>query len=126
MATFAGSKGFKANGRPVFVLQNLHERVHISPPIINVAVPLPQHSPMFGQRPLVQIVCNPCDSTIFKVSEKWSLPPSFIFNQSGFFTCSIYIVNYDFRKYKTKISLRMFPTKIVRVKKSSIYTIIDR
>src|SRR6056297_3232087 len=56
-------------GFPVFTPQNLHERVQISPKIINVAVPLFQHSPMFGHVPLVQMVCNLYFSTIFLTLE---------------------------------------------------------
>ena len=55
-ATLTGSLLSSGRGFPVHVLQNLHERVHMAPPIINVAVPLPQHSPILGQRPLLQIV----------------------------------------------------------------------
>jgi hypothetical protein len=89
-ATSDGSLGFSGNGFPVFVLQNLHERVQMSPPIINVAVPRPQHSPILGHLPLEQIVCKQCDSTIFRVCENLSFPPNFIFSQSGFFICSMF------------------------------------
>ena len=47
----------------VATAQKEQERVQILPKIINVAVPAPQHSPMFGQFPLSQIVCNLCVST---------------------------------------------------------------
>lgn len=53
-ATWVGSSGSNGRGRPVCVLQNLQERVQISPPIIKVAVPFPQHSPILGHRPLLQ------------------------------------------------------------------------
>jgi hypothetical protein len=92
LATFAGSSGFKANGFPVSVLQNLHQRVQISPPIMKVAVPLPQHSPMFGHLPLVHMVCKPCDSTIRLVWVKVSFPPKRILSQSGFFICSAIVL----------------------------------
>ena len=46
------------SGLPVCVLQNLQQRVQMSPPIMKVAVPLPQHSPILGQRPLLQMVCR--------------------------------------------------------------------
>src|SRR3712207_2698082 len=75
-------------GRPVCVLQNLQLRVQISPPIMNVAVPFPQHSPMFGQRPLLHIVCRQCESTIFFVSVYRSLLPMLIFSHSGLRTLS--------------------------------------
>src|SRR5690606_34736021 len=45
-----------AKGGPVATAQKEQERVQIFPSIINVAVPAPQHSPMFGQFPLSQIV----------------------------------------------------------------------
>ena len=63
-ATLSGSCKSTANGRPVATLQNPQERVQIFPRIINVAVPAPQHSPMFGQFPLSQMVCNLCLETI--------------------------------------------------------------
>ena len=44
--------------RPVFTPQKPHERVQIFPKIINVAVPSPQHSPILGQLPDVQMVFN--------------------------------------------------------------------
>ena len=34
--------------------------MQVSPRILNVAVPRPQHSPMFGQRASSQIVCRLC------------------------------------------------------------------
>ena len=55
-ANLRGSSGSGGSGRPVMVLQNLQERVQISPNIIKVAVPLFQHSLIFGQRPLEQMV----------------------------------------------------------------------
>ncbi len=45
-------------GLPVFTEQNLQARVQISPKIMNVAVPLPQHSDILGHLPLTQIVCS--------------------------------------------------------------------
>src|SRR5690554_7426651 len=55
-ATFSGSSHSTVSGRPVFTPQKPHERVQILPKIIKVAVPSPQHSPIFGQLPEVQIV----------------------------------------------------------------------
>ena len=55
-ATFSGSSQSKLSGRPVFTPQNPQERVQIFPKIIKVAVPSPQHSPILGQLPEVQIV----------------------------------------------------------------------
>ena len=67
-ATWAGSSGSRGAGLPVCVLQNLQLRVQMFPPIKKVAVPLPQHSPRFGHRPLLQMVCRRCESTMRFVS----------------------------------------------------------
>ena len=56
LATFSGSSQSTVSGRPVLTPQNPQDRVHTFPKIINVAVPSPQHSPMLGQLPDVQIV----------------------------------------------------------------------
>ncbi len=45
----SGSLGSSGFGRPVLTLQNLQRRVHLSPMIMKVAVPLLQHSPRLGQ-----------------------------------------------------------------------------
>jgi hypothetical protein len=42
-------------GLPV-LHRKIHKNVHTFPNIIKVAVPSPQHSPMFGQLPEVQII----------------------------------------------------------------------
>ena len=55
-ATRPGSNGSASNGRPVATLQKPQLRVQMLPRIMNVAVPSPQHSPMFGQCPLSQMV----------------------------------------------------------------------
>lgn len=81
-----GSSGSNGRGRPVCVLQNLQERVQISPPIIKVAVPFPQHSPILGHRPLLQMVCSLWESTICLVSVYRAFAPMFILSQSGFLT----------------------------------------
>src|SRR6056300_18154 len=62
-ATFSGSAQSTVSGRPVCTPQNPHDRVQIFPKIIKVAVPSPQHSPMFGQLPEVQMVCSSYLST---------------------------------------------------------------
>src|SRR5690554_5534497 len=70
-ATFSGSSQSSVSGRPVFTPQKPQERVHTLPKIIKVAVPSPQHSPMLGQLPEVQMVCrlylstNPLSSVYF-------------------------------------------------------------
>src|SRR6185436_9153924 len=83
-ATRSGSSQSSSVGNPVCTAQKPQERVHTFPKIMNVAVPAPQHSPMFGQFPLSQIVCNLCSLTIF-LTFKYSSPVgSFTLNQSGF------------------------------------------
>src|SRR5690606_26139574 len=57
-ATFSGSSQSKVSGLPVFTPQKPQERVQTFPRIIKVAVPSPQHSPILGQLPEVQIVCK--------------------------------------------------------------------
>src|SRR5690606_31118313 len=57
-ATFSGSSQSTVSGLPVLTPQNPQERVQIFPRIINVAVPSPQHSPILGQLPEVQIVLS--------------------------------------------------------------------
>src|SRR5690606_23748794 len=57
-ATRFGSSKSTAFGLPVATAQKEHEREQIFPKIIKVAVPAPQHSPIFGQFPLSQIVCS--------------------------------------------------------------------
>src|SRR5690554_2369966 len=82
-ATRFGSSISTGSGRPVATAQNEHERVQILPRIIKVAVPAPQHSPILGQFPLSQIVCNLCSSTRLRTC-LYSLPTgSFTLNQSG-------------------------------------------
>src|SRR5690625_7917914 len=48
-ARLAGSSWSSASGRPCATSQKGQRRVHLSPMIIKVAVPLPKHSPMLGQ-----------------------------------------------------------------------------
>jgi hypothetical protein len=57
-ATRAGSSGSFHVGLPVLTLQKPHRRVHVSPRIMNVAVPRCQHSPMFGHAASWQTVCR--------------------------------------------------------------------
>ena len=58
-ATRAGSSGSWNVGLPVLTLQKPQRRVHVSPRIMNVAVPRSQHSPMFGHAASWQTVCRP-------------------------------------------------------------------
>ena len=85
-ATRCGSSQSTGNGLPVATAQKPQLRVQIFPNIINVAVPSPQHSPMFGQLPLSQMVCNLWVSTKFLTCLKSSPMGSFTLSQSGFFT----------------------------------------
>src|SRR5690606_22637750 len=56
VATRFGSSTSTGRGLPVATAQNEQERVQILPRIIKVAVPAPQHSLIFGQFPLSQMV----------------------------------------------------------------------
>ena len=49
LARFCGSFTSSGSGRPWPTSQNGQRRVHLSPMIMKVAVPLPKHSPMLGQ-----------------------------------------------------------------------------
>ena len=68
-ATLIGSFQSTSSGLPVFTLQKPHDLVQVLPRIINVAVPSPQHSPIFGQLPDEHIVLSLYLSTSFIMSE---------------------------------------------------------
>ena len=57
-ASRCGSLASSGLGRPVLTLQNRQRRVHLSPMIMKVAVPLLQHSPMLGQDASSHTVTN--------------------------------------------------------------------
>src|SRR5690606_23518237 len=83
VATRFSSSQSTANGLPVATAQKEQERVQIFPKNIKVAVPAPQHSPIFGQLPLSQMVCSLCSSTKL-LTWRYSLPTgSLTRNQSG-------------------------------------------
>src|SRR5210317_1167226 len=83
-ATFSGSSQSTVSGLPVLTPQNPHDRVHILPKIIKVAVPSPQHSPILGQLPEVQMVFNLYLSTS-PLSSVYFLPVgNFTRNHLGF------------------------------------------
>src|SRR5690606_13297933 len=83
-ATFSGSSQSTVSGRPVFTPQNPQERVQMFPKIMKVAVPSPQHSPILGQLPEVQMVFNLYLSTK-PLSSVYFLPVgSFTRNHFGF------------------------------------------
>ncbi len=69
-ANLSGSSRSRPSGRPVLTAQKPQPRVQMSPRIMNVAVPAPQHSPMFGQRALSQTVWSRLPLTIFRVAAK--------------------------------------------------------
>ena len=73
-ATRAGSSGSFQVGLPVRTLQKPQRRVHVSPRIMNVAVPRSQHSPTFGQAASWQTVCR-FSSLISCVSSRYFAPP---------------------------------------------------
>src|SRR5688572_23960536 len=83
-ATRKGSNGSASIGLPVATAQNPHERVQTFPNIIKVAVPALQHSPIFGQFPLEQMVCNLCSSTMFLTFLYSSPMGKLTRSQSGF------------------------------------------
>src|SRR3954469_14950557 len=83
-ATLCGSSQSTGRGRPVATAQKPQLLVQIFPSIINVAVPSPQHSPIFGQFPLSQIVCSLCVSTKFLTCLYSSPIGNLTLNQFGF------------------------------------------
>ena len=83
-ATFSGSSQSTDSGRPVLTPQNPQERVHIFPRIIKVAVPSPQHSPIFGQLPDVQMVLSLYLSTRLRSSVYFLPVGNFTRNHFGF------------------------------------------
>ena len=83
-ATRLGSSQSKsAGGLPVLTAQNAHERVQTSPSNINVAVPAPQHSPIFGHLASEHTVFNLCSLIVSRTSLNFSPDGSFTRNQSG-------------------------------------------
>ena len=87
-AVFSGSRGsVRPPGSPVFTAQKRQPRVHVSPRIMMVAVPWPQHSKMLGQRASSQTVLR---SRLRISSRSWlncaccSPAGSRTRNQSGF------------------------------------------
>jgi hypothetical protein len=73
----------------VATAQKEQERVQMFPRIIKVAVPAPQHSPILGQLPLSQMVCNLCLSTS-DLTWAYSLPTgNFTRNHSGFLAAGV-------------------------------------
>src|SRR5258706_12120127 len=82
-ATREGSSASSAKGFAVFTAQNPQARVQRSPAIMNVAVPLLQHSQWFGHFALSQTVCSLKSCNKCRVSEKPELVGSLIRSHSG-------------------------------------------
>ena len=72
-ATCSGSMGSGASGRRVSTRQKPQARVQRSPLIMNVAVPSPQHSKMFGQPASSHTVTRSSDR-IVRFSSRYSGP----------------------------------------------------
>ena len=70
-------------GHPVLTLQYEQARVQVSPNIINVAVPLSQQSPIFGQAASSQTVFRLAPEILDFREIKFSLPGDFTLNHSG-------------------------------------------
>src|SRR5690606_21627247 len=107
-ATFSGSSHSTVSGRPVFTPQKPHERVQIFPKIINVAVTSPQHSPIFGQLPEVQIVLSLYLSTNPRSSVYFLPVGSFTLIQLGLFLVVLFfskIVLIAFQNQSTNIRI---------------------
>ena len=83
MATFSGSFGSSACGRPVFTLQKAQARVQVSPMIMKVACFFSQHSPILGQPASSQTVTSLFSRTIWLVSAHLGEPGAFTRIQSG-------------------------------------------
>src|SRR3954469_12249553 len=69
-ARWRGSSASGGSGRPRATSQNGQRRVHTSPRIMKVAVPLPKHSPMFGQEASSHTVCSFCSRRMRLMSWK--------------------------------------------------------
>ena len=82
-ATRRGSSVSYSFGRPVATAQKVQLRVQTFPKIMKVAVPSPQHSPIFGQLPDWQIVCNLYSSTKPRTFLKFSPIGNLTLSQSG-------------------------------------------
>src|SRR4051812_12981373 len=82
-ATRSGSSASKAKGLAVVTAQKWQARVQRSPPIMNVAVPLLQHSQWFGHLALSHTVCSLSSSSSARVREKLCSTGNFRRNHSG-------------------------------------------
>src|SRR5512141_973479 len=82
-ATRAGSSNSSGKGFAVVTAQKAQARVQRSPPIMNVAVPLLQHSQWFGQAALWQTVWSFSSSSSARVCAKVSVVGSRVRSQGG-------------------------------------------
>src|SRR5213076_3084880 len=82
-ATRTGSSSSRANGLAVVTAQKPQARVQRSPAIMNVAVPLLQHSQWFGHFALSQTVCSFSSSSRSRVRAKVSEVGNLMRNHSG-------------------------------------------
>ena len=89
VATRIGSAMSIVPGQPVLTLQYEHALVHVSPKIMNVAVPLSQHSPMLGQAASSQTVFRLAFLIFLRISRKFSPPGALTLNQSGNFRSTV-------------------------------------
>ena len=89
VATRIGSAMSTVPGQPVLTLQYEHALVHVSPKIMNVAVPRSQHSPMFGQAASSQTVFRLAFLIFLRISRKFSPPGALTLNQSGNFRSTV-------------------------------------
>ncbi len=87
-ARLKGSSASSGSGRPWPTSQNGQRRVQMSPMIMNVAVPLLKHSPMFGHEASSHTVCRRCSRRIFLISLNRGDDGARTRIQSGFFSRS--------------------------------------
>ena len=89
LAKFIGSFPSSGSGRPWPTSQNGQRRVHLSPMIMKVAVPLPKHSPMLGHEASSQTVTSLLARSMSLISPKRELGELALTRiQSGFFNAS--------------------------------------
>src|SRR3990167_2046173 len=82
-ARCCGSSGSKGSGRPCATSQKAQRRVHLSPMIMKVAVPLLKHSFKFGQEASSHTVCNLFSRNIFFKSSTFEEEETRMRIQSG-------------------------------------------
>src|SRR5690606_33090486 len=103
LARLDGSLTSSGSGLPWPTSQNGQRRVHLSPIIMKVAVPLPKHSPILGQDASSQTVNRLCSRRIFLMSLKRELgAAAFTRIHSGFFRRSTGIILMGIRDVLSK------------------------